>query len=268
MFYIFDNKPLVGSLFDAFEYFVACYEVNKEIKFVLLGAKKEDVDYYMQIFENRYDLSGLENIKDNILVIEKRISLVKYKFENVLVVDYSTIYMTRGLFIPKNLIVITEKYTEDRDYFYRKDLYNVTYYGEMPFYYRDKDYRMKFLFNRFRKLKDVKEGIYISAPEAVSMSFVSELKLPDKPLLFKTRRKHLENMFEQFDTYVYYHCNEWFDPHPRLMHECYFYNKDLHYFNIHDVKDGSYYRYNDLMKTGIENRTLDENDEIVREMVG
>lgn len=267
VFHVFQTRPLVGSLFNAFEYFVACYEQDKDFKLVLTGAKPEDIDYYMQIFENRYDLSGLENIRNNIIDIERRIKLVQIRFENALVVDYSTIYMTKGLFCPKKLIVISEKYTEDKDYFYRKDWYNVTYYGEMPFHYRDKEYRMKFLFDRFKKLNEVKEGIYISAPQCLDEEYLEEINLPNKPIYFKSRDNHLNNLFEQFDTYVYYHCDRWFDPHPRLMIESYFYGKEILYFNKPNVKDGSFYRYNDLMKRGIEDRSLTKDDEIVKEIL-
>jgi hypothetical protein len=77
----------------------------------------------------------------------------------------------------------------------------------------------------------------------------------------------MNNLFEHFDAYIYYHANKWFDVHPRLFLECAFYNKDIHYFNKFNVKDGSYYRYHDLMKYGMEDRHLNEHDEIVKEFI-
>jgi hypothetical protein len=67
--------------------------------------------------------------------------------------------------------------------------------------------------------------------------------------------------------YVYYHANKWFDPHPRLFLECTFYNKEIRYYNKYDIKDGSYYRYIDVMLRGIDDRTLSKDDEIVRQFI-
>jgi hypothetical protein len=164
------------------------------------------------------------------------------------------------------LVVISEKKTDDPEFFFRKDLYNVTYYGEMPFHYRDEEYRMKFLLDRYKKLKTVDEAIFINSPHNEDLSFVDELSLPDKPIIYKTRN-HKDNLFEKFDTYVYYHANKWFDPHPRLFIESAFYDKEILYFNPQNIMDGSFYRYKDLMERGIEGRTLTKDDEIVRQFI-
>jgi len=267
LFYVFKHRPLVGSLFNAFEYFMKAYELDKEVKLIFVCGSKEDIEYYMSIFENRYDLSGLDDIRSNIITIKKRTSIVRHKFETVLVVDYSTINMTRGLFLPNKIVVISEKYTENPDFFYRKDFYNVIYYGEMPFHYRDINYRMKFLFERYKPLSSVEEAIYINSPNATDYDFVKELDLQNKPLIFKSRTSHLTNMFEKFDTYVYYHSNAWFDPHPRLMIESTFYEKEVLYFNKYKVKDGSYYRFEDLKQNGLNNRNLTEDDEVIMEFL-
>jgi hypothetical protein len=173
--------------------------------------------------------------------------------------------MLKGLIRVKDLIVLSEKKTEDPEFFFSKDLYPVTYYGEMPFHYRDKNYRMKMLFNRYKKLKTVEPGIFISSPHNDSKRFIQTLNLPDKPIIFKTRN-HKKNLFEQFDTFLYYHADKWFDPHPRLFVESAFYGKQIYYFNIPNVLDGSFYRYHDVLEHGITGRTLDKYDELVQLM--
>ncbi len=258
-----------GSLVNAFEYFIAIYEHNPDVRLYWLKMTQNGIDQILEVMENRYDLSGLEGFKDNIIPIGAR-DLIKIQFKNLLVLDYITIFETRGLIRADNLVVISEKKTEDPNYFYRKDWYNVTYYGEMPFHYKDRAYRMKLWLHRFKPLRYVKEGIYINAPFTNPDTFnpmekksIRDLNLPDKPILLKSG-KHLDNLFENFDTYVYYHANKWFDPHPRLFIECTFYGKEIYYLNDFDIRDGSYYRYNDVIKNGIQYRDLDENDEIVR----
>lgn len=78
--------------------------------------------------------------------------------------------------------------------------------------------------------------------------------------------KHPKDFHSLFDTYIYYHAG-YFDPHPRLFHECIFYNKKIIYINKENIKDGGYFRYKDAMENGLKNVWLDENDEIVKEII-
>jgi len=260
--YCLGNAVITGALIDTFEYFLQIYEDNREFKLVFLNCSPEHLKSITNVIEDRYILDNVEDFKKNIVCITIK-DLMRMKFEKVLVVDFMTIKQTRGLLRSNEMIVITEGLTNIPEFFYSKDLNNVTYYSEMPFEYTDILYRMKCLFNRFKPLKDVKEGIYINSPRNKDFSFVKNLQLPDKPIIYKERR-HLDNLFEHFDTYVYYHADKWFDPHPRLFHECYFYGKDILYFNEPGIKDGSYYRYNDLMDTGLKDRYLSKDDEVVK----
>lgn len=268
LFYNGQGKPLTGSVINAFEYFLCAYEHNKDVKLVLCDHSEEAAERYFKVVDNRYDLSGIEDYKDNVILNNKRLDLYHMSLDTVLVVDFLTINWTRGFIRPSKLMVISEKRTDNPRYFFKKELYkDITYYGEMPFHYRDREYRMKMLFDRYKPLKKVESGIYINSPLNDDYSFLDDLKLPDKPILKKTHGNHLENMFEKFDTYLYYHANKWFDPHPRLFVECTFYEKEIIYHNIHNIKDGSLYRYNDVMQNGISKRTLNRKDEIIQCMI-
>ena len=77
----------------------------------------------------------------------------------------------------------------------------------------------------------------------------------------------MDNFFEYFNVYIYYHSGNYFDPHPRLPLECTFYNKHVRYFNETNIKDGSYYRFEDLSINGLSNRFLNKDDEIVRQFI-
>lgn len=263
IFYVFNTK-LTGSIINAFEYFFAILEHNPDVKLVLLDAEQSHVDNFISVMKDRYDLKGLDYDK-NIIRLPLRM-LLRRKFGKALVIDYSTINKTRGLLVAQDLIVICEKNTNDPEYMYNKNLYNVKYYGEMPFQCKDLDYRMKMLFNRYRTIDPPNRAIYINSPLNKRIDYIFRLPLPNKKVILKLRQ-HITNLFQQFDTYVYYHANKWFDPHPRLFVECFFYNKDIMYFNKHDIKDGSYYRYIDVMLRGTEDRTLSKDDEIVRQFI-
>ena len=125
---------------------------------------------------------------------------------------------------------------------------------------------MKFMFDRYKALNKVDNAIYMNSPHNDNYDFIESLPLPDKPVIYKSRT-HKKNLFEQFDTYVYYHANTWFDPHPRLFIECKYYDKEILYFNPDNIIDGSHYRYEDIQKNGVNNRTLTKNDEIVRQLI-
>jgi len=275
-----------GAVIDAFEYYIAILEHNPQVRLLLLDAKRGIMQSFIDTFENRYVLDDLD-WKKNIWVMP-RSSLLKQNFEKVLVLDYSTIYHTRGLLKgeitvinelhleddefpieaddkPK-LIVLSDKHTDKPEFMYSKKLYDVTYYGEMPFVYKDKEYNMKILFDRFKPLRKVTPGIYINSPMNKDYSFVEQLDLPDKPIIYKSD-EHMENLFEHFDTYVYWHAAKWFDPHPRLFLECMFYDKDIMYFNEPGWKDGSYYRIEDMKVNGLGGRFLRKDDEIVQQFI-
>lgn len=259
------NMLITGSTINMFEYFLATYEHNKDMKLVLINATKATLKKFIDIIKDRYILDGLENFEDNVIRINKS-KLIRMKFDTVLVLDYNTIGHTLGLLVADKIIVISEKYTDK--YFYRKDIYNVVYYGEMPFHYRDIEYRMKCLFDRFKPLRKVKVGTYINSPRNDEpVDFLARLLNTPLPVINKSKTKHKENLFEQFTTYIYYHANKWFDPHPRLFLECKFYDKEIIYINPFYITDGSYYRYNDVITNGLRDRTLNKDDEIIGQLI-
>lgn len=262
LFYIYKPLEITGSTINAIEYFLAIYEHNPDIKLVLVNGDEMVRDMFINLAESRYDIDDLD-YKDSIICLSK-IKLIRNTFDKALVLDFETIKETRELFRANEIIVIQEKHTEKEEYRFDKiNSKNITLYGEMPFQKKDVQYRMKMLFHRFKSLRTVKPAIYVNSPRNKDYSFLKKLDLPNKPIIYKTRN-HLDNMFEQFDTYLYYHADTWFDPHPRLFHECLFYCKEIIYKAGTKRLDGSYYRYIDMSAKGLQGRILGRNDEIVR----
>ena len=261
LFYIYKPLEITGSTINAIEYFLAIFEHNSDIKLVLVNGDEVVRDMFINLAESRYDIDDLD-YKDSIICLSK-INLARKVFDKVLVLDFETIKATRDLLHVKELIVIQEKHTYEEAYTYEINSKDITLYGEMPFQVKDIQYRMKMLFHRFKTAKVGGYGIYINSPRNKDYSFLKELYLQNKPVIYKSR-KHLDNMFEHFDTYLYYHANTWFDPHPRLFHECLFYNKKVIYKNPHRIVDGSFYRYKDMLRLGLQGRILNKNDEVVR----
>ena len=258
---------LTGSTINAIEYFLCAYEYNSDIKLLILNGTSVTKMRFIELIRNRYNDID-ETCFNNIIYISKY-RLVQERLNTVLVLDYGTIRETKGLLNANKILVISEKYTDNPDYFYHKLFYNVEYYGEMPFHYKDINYRMKCLFNKYKKLNEVTEGTYINSPynnDTIAIKSLFKRYVPE-PMFFKSKEKHKNNLFESFTHYLYYHANKWFDPHPRLFLECCFYNKEIIYYNPHRIKDGSWYRYNDIMDNGIYDRTLTKDDIIIGQLI-
>lgn len=267
LFYIYKPLEITGSTINALEYFLSIFEHNQDIKLVLVNGNETVRDMFINLAESRYDIDDLD-YKDSIICLS-RIKLVSHGFDKVLVLDFETIKETRDLLHTKELIVIQEKLTHLDNYTFDEiNSKDITLYGEMPWQIRDIQYRMKMLFHRFKMLNKIEEGIYINSPRNSDYSFLKKLEfdLPNKPIIHKSRT-HLDNMFEHFDIYLYYHANTWFDPTPRLFHECLFYNKEIIYENPKRIKDGSFYRFNDMLRYGLQGRILNKNDEIIKRFI-
>ena len=230
---LFNNyvNGINGSVLDVLDYYITMYKFNKSIKMIFINFTKEFQKIIFNLIDDRYELNGLD-IKKNIIGIKRR-DLVFHEFDRLLIFDYGTIRAVKGLVRLKNensrLVIISELYTDEDQYTINKSLYPegcVQYYGEMPFVYKDNDYIIKHLLKNLKTIKQVNSGIFVNSPRNNDYSFLKEIELPDKPLIYKTD-SHKDNLFELFDTYLYYHANTYFDPRPRLFAECYYYGKDI-----------------------------------------
>jgi hypothetical protein len=258
---------LTGAVINMLEYFFAIYEHNKEFKFVIIDQKSGDHrQFYFDVAYDRYYLDDLKGFEENFIYL-KRSSLIRNKFEKVLVHDSLSVKEVKGVIRADEIIVLADFYLDNPKYFLGKDKYNVEYFGEMPFQYKDTQYNFKMLFDRFKKLPHEDNAIYIHSPRNQDKSFVDKLNLPKNKPVIHRGFGHLDGLFSRFNEFIYYHAHTWFDMTPRLMHECTFYGKPVRYINEWNLKDGSYFRYKDLQENGLKNRTLSKNDEIVRRFI-
>jgi len=273
LYYIYEPLELNGSHINALEYYLTIFEYNPEIRLVLINGSEKSKNELIKIAKNRYYLNDLIGWENNIDCLSNKVKLIRQGFKKVLVLDFYTIPNIKTLLHSHELIEIAEftdpKHAPKNIEFDRFDKYNArkhTIYGEMPWQEKDVEYRMKMLFTRYKIPREVTPGYYINSPGNPDKSYLKKLNLENKPIFHK-KRQHLNNMFEHFDEYIYYHGNSWFDPHPRLFVECTFYGKKIQYINNYGVKDGSYYRYNDVCTNGIAGRILSKNDEIIRQFI-
>lgn len=270
-----NQKGINGAIIDAFEYYIQILEYNPEIELIFVSYDHIEIDYLFEIFEEKYyleDLDWKKNIK--IIPIPK---LIYRKFNNILIVDYSTAEKVSGLFVRTNNIFYLSEIADGISNFFFKEK-NVEYYGEMPFIYKTKQYTLKILFNRMRMFNNFEHHIFLNNPRRGSNRkfiehppeyYKQDIDIKehlDRPFFIK-KQQHTKNLFDYFNKYIYYNTNEYFDPRPRLFHECYFQGKEIVYLNKQQIKDGSWYRYHEMLENGIKNRILSKDDEIVREFI-
>jgi hypothetical protein len=261
-----DTIKVSGSIIDCFEYYFCILEHNPNIKLVLINFSHDFLNFIFDIIKDKYVLDDLD-WKKNIWFF-KKYDIIKYRFRKVLVIDYSTIKKTKGLLVADEIFVITEYFTQYPDYFYDKNIYNVTYYTEMPFEYCDVPYKLKLLFDRFKPIEMKQKGIYVHSPFNPNLDQIpEELGLDDRKPIYYKKLKHMDDLFAYFDEYIYYHVDMYFDTHPRMPLECTFYNKKVKYIKNNDTKDGSYYRFKDLEENGLKDRFLNKDDEIVQQFI-
>lgn len=271
LFYVVPQFRLTGSMINAIEYFLKGFEHNPELKLYLMNGTKPFRRKLMKLIFEKYEMEGFSHAMHNIECL-KRSDLPSKKFDTVLIVDYVTIGEVKGIIRAKKILIISEKYLDMPEYFLSKSLYNVTYYGEMPFHYKDHEYRMKCLFSRYKPLKNIQKGTYVNSPRNDNLIYdvldigKKYIHLPT-PFIFKSKTDPEENLFEKFTDYLYYHADKWFDPHPRLFLECRYYNKIITYHNPLKIKDGSWYRYHDLLEHGLNQRGLSKDDKIIRQLI-
>lgn len=268
----YQNPRLVGSLIDAMEYFLYSFLYNKDVYLLLPGKNPRYRLKVIDIIKNRYSLYPLDNgFESNIVTINSS-NLFKLDLKTSVILDYGSIPYLKCRFKTKKLLVISELYTESEYFFFDKKKYNVEYYGEMPFVYSDFKYTMKFLFEFFSPCNQEGEMIYINSPgndieNDQTIQEYLKVNFPEKEILQKNVKKHKENLFEYFDTYLYYHANKYFDPHPRLFHESSYYNKSIIFENPFNVDDGASRRYKDLIDNGLNERYFSKEDEIVKQLI-
>jgi hypothetical protein len=260
------HNKVTGSVIDALEYFMVA-NLTSPVYLVLLDIPHYSIQDYKQhllyLINNRYNYPY--DLSDKIKIVPK-IELIKQEFDEVVILDWGTITHIHGLLRAKHITIVTEL-TDSTHVMLDKSKYNVTYFTEMPFAYCDEKYIMKFAFEFFKPLFNVKEALYLNCPGDIDNLNANNYAASFNKPYFVKQEQHVNNLFEQFDEYVYYH-SAYFDPHPRLFHECYFYKKRINYINNAKVKDGSYYRFSDLVANKLTNRYLDSNDEIIRILGG
>jgi len=264
-----------GSFIDMLDYYVFMKSININIELNILTNVENIQDILKKIINDKYINISL-NINE--IVILKYNMYTQFVCNIVLIFDWGSLKNT--LFKYNKLVYLYEHSVNNKisDILYNRD--NVSFYNEM-YFGKGIKYINKINFKNMKKIENKKNRNigYINCLSKGTPEVIEEILKKynfDKLIITASSdmfdnipnvqiyKSHPKDFFTLFDTYIYYHDGIYFDPRPRLFHECIFYNKKIIYINKHNIKDGSYYRYKDAIENGWEHRNLTEDDEIIK----
>lgn len=274
IYYGYNLKIINGSVIDTFEYFYTAWEQENNIKFILIGANLESLNFIKDFIQKRYNIDTC--VLDSIIGLKVRDFIIN-KFTSIYCSDSNTMQMfNNNLPLQSKYKHIITEFNDDKFVFKNRE--GVIYYSEMdqnriP---GDEYYYTKMRFDIIKAPSFHKPILYVNAPKYGSNKFndnIKFLKHIQQTLNKNNLKKYITkgpgntpNIFEEFSHYLYIKTKNWEDPRPRMFHECYYFNIPIEYYNIYN-KDGSYYRYHELIQNGLENRFLNKNDTIIQRIL-
>ena len=268
-----DEIVPTGSLYDTLEYFMEIYEHNKDVKLLinlLPFNKRVPLEHVLselqEIVFEKYDISN-DDFLNNIELFDFRKVFIEHEFEKVLTLDLvSPKFMKQYMIRAKEILIVPELMDSEHTYLSKHN--NVEYFAEMPFCHGT-PYKMKMAFSKFRKQDQFLGNLYVNYPKGdwTRNDYASEIVNQFDMHMLTKGNKFYKNLHYHFSHYVYFKTLYWHDPHPRLFHECKFYEKPYWYYNESCGMDGSYYRFEDSIEEPLSSRELTKDDEIVQRMI-
>jgi hypothetical protein len=288
---------LNGAVVDAIEYFLYMKSIGINIKLCVYNRFNKlyspDITKLYRIIEDRYDIRF--DYKDDIKFYERTWDFIKDKYDTILILDRSSIEVFPLL--NANRVIFFHDFSKmaGTESLYEKlqTFDHIKVYHEMPFALT-KDFstqtNLKMAFSLFKQITLQKHNYFMNLLSKGSISSVQNvlrsmknidylfvtandrnhemlLQIKDTRLVIWT--EHPRNFFGSFGKYIYSHDGDYFDPRPRMFHECMFYDKPILYINEQNIKDGSWYRYHDVIENpqAIMDRTLTPDDTIIGEFL-
>ena len=203
------------------------------------------------------------------IIIRKGNIIDRNQYKSILAVD-SVIVNKIPLFLFEKAFILADPYMSNISFYHRvKDLPNVYTYNEMPFFPAEVNYKFKFAFDIYKKYDRLENNTLISYKNDKEpfnkhiTKFVNNIT--GKEVSYKWP---INDFHQKFNKYVYNNI-DYFDPRPRIFHECAFYGISTNNI-IRNIKsenyDGAYYRIKSLQEDGLECRYLTIEDELIQAM--
>lgn len=249
-----------GTLFYCFEYFTKARELDPETIFYIHNISKEELEKIKTIFRDRYEID--ESLLESIRFGNSIQDLYDLESMSNLILDIHT--FDSVFYFLKGDIYCYSNYPHEMK---RSEFKKIVYFGHYAYQNFDHEVKLKLNFSIFKKLtKSDPNRIFVSSRNENYKDFSLPEELAHLKPINKDKNLHHKNLFELFDTVYYYHSG--IDTNNRLIPEAFFYNKKLHVQFNNLEKDSIFYRYEDILKNGLQSYTLDDNDLMLRMFLG
>lgn len=258
-----------GGTYDAIDFVYTLNLIGKTKLILYRNNKKYTSDVIKKIICDIINKKYIVKMNFDIEVIDK-VKIDRNKYKAILFIDADSISKI-PIYSANKYIILADPYMPIiKNYFKYNTLPNVYTFNEMPFFPAPINYKFKFAFSIYKKYNELEDNTLISYKELLPFEFKHQMILINN----KTNKQKeliwpVEDFHSKFNKYIYNNIN-YFDPRPRMFHECVF-----HGININDITrnikvenyDGAYYRILDLKNNGLNDRYLDINDEVIQVMI-
>lgn len=278
---------ITGHIFECFDYYLFLRKYYK-VGILFLDALKHS--FLKEAFENKY-IFEYDDIKKDILTIDAE----KLKDEHIIKFGHKTVViLTDGniISLKNNNLIFSTKYQlafsclgidaikttltknmiflqDYRIYSKNKHYMSYNYVKKIPFEYYKKFNRqfdntgLMYITYNCRKITRAVIEEYHKLSKCNKTILVVPYKISEYDNIENVHQTvaPIKDFFNQFDTYIYTPVERKFDCSPRLITECFFYNKKI-YMNLDYVDIGLQTRYNDCLNN-FEKLNLTDNDEIL-----
>jgi hypothetical protein len=247
------HKLINGTLFYAFEYYIFLRQY-KDLEFFIFDATEYELTKIKNIFKNRYNFNHkyLDDVKSASI---KDIYDASHRYKKAIILDHRT-YNNVYMFLKKIDILC---YAQNHTPFKRKP--NLKLYG----YYQYQDYdikeKLQFNFTIYPIISDIKTNKKFIT---ILNADIEMLKNKYPNAIFRDTHNHINNIFETFDTLIYYH-GDGIDTNNRLIVEAFYYNKEVILIDNGYQNDSVYFRYIDIKENGIQSYKLTKNNKMIKD---
>jgi len=257
-----------GHLFEMLEYWL-CLKDIKKIKLLFANTYLTS-DIIIQCAKDKYDITEKEIIELNdAIVVHNKLQVLHAPSTNFVVVDGNMFLFDDKVLNCKNIFAIRCGNIEKTGKTKHKNfilLHDTRVYDDSAVLretgLRVYHFTKKFMFNRFKEIRhvknkkmmyitkncrDIEEKDILPIIDSNTVIFTDSEQIQSKyNSMCQTMLIPVQNMHEEFSTYIYTPVQRKFDCSPRLIAECKWYNKEVQLHNIDYTDKGLLQRIEDL----------------------
>lgn len=259
IYYFKNHKKINGTLFYCFEYFICSSSQSENVFFYLYNISDEELVKIKKIFSNRYNFKN--DLLEKVININSISELYRLNLAKSLILDIHT-FEKIAPFLRADIVC----YSDVSHEMTRSPNKKITYYGFYDYQNFDFKVSLKINFGIFKPLtKTENTKVFISASNLDNIPQALPMHLNHLERLVKAHNLHIENLFELFDSFYYFHNG--LDTNNRLIPECFFYKKIVHVDFNGVFNDSVYLRYVDIQTNGLSGYRLTSDDPMIQDFL-